>query len=108
MASAPPPLAASGAAPVAHAQAAPAIPHHFTRVAGPGLDPQADFMAVSVDCKVVQALPHLGWKDSSAVAARTVRLSYVHTAKWVACRVHRETWQGAKFYHIHLQPSAHA
>ena len=36
------------------------------------------------------------------------RLSYVHTAKWVACRVHRETWQGAKFYHIHLQPSAHA
>ena len=47
--------------------AAPAIPHSFSRCRIVGADNTLDYVCIPVGCKMIAALPALGWIDASSV-----------------------------------------
>ena len=67
----PPPAPAPGggpAPPPAPPLPAPATPHSFTRCRIGGTDDTLDYVRVPAACKIVKALPDLGWVDASSAS----------------------------------------
>jgi hypothetical protein len=71
MAALPPAPPIASPAPVPLPLHPPHVAHIFTRVNIPGEDDALDYIAVSASSGLVKGLPHLGWKDSSAISAGT-------------------------------------